>query len=72
MEIVSIKIRRAKAEVVYHNEYGKLYESSLGWHINGVRGKFIRCLVRDAHSPHPMIREQAHYAFMLMQMREEI
>lgn len=72
MEIIKVTILRPRVELVCENKYGKLYETSEGWHINGNKPRFIACVKRDLHSGDCIAEECARYALDLIKYGREI
>lgn len=72
MEIIKVTILRPRVELVCENRYGKLYETSEGWHINGDKQKFIACVKRDLHSGDCIAEENAKYVLELIKYYREI
>jgi hypothetical protein len=72
MEIIKVTILCPRVELVCENRYGKLYETSEGWHINGDKQKFIACVKRDLHSGDFIAEEHARYVLSLIKYYREI
>ena len=61
-----------KVEVVAQNQYGTLYQTSEGWHINGNKKKFIQNIIKDVHSSDLIAKQAAQYVLFLINNFEEI
>ena len=61
-----------KVEVVAQNQFGTLYQTSEGFHINGNRKKFIQNIIKDVHSQDPMAKACASYALFIINNYQEI
>lgn len=72
MEIIKVTILRPRVELVCENRYGKLYETSKGWHINGDKPRFIANLKRDLNSGDPFAEVGARHALDLIRYSREI
>lgn len=66
---IEIEIR---VELVAENQYGKLFRTSEGWHINGNRKKFIQNIFKDIHSNDIVAKQAAQYVMFLITNFEEI
>ena len=55
-----------KVEVVAKNQFGTMYQTSEGWHINGNKKKFINNIIKDVHSQDPMARVHAEYVLFII------
>ena len=59
-------------EIVAENQYGKLYQTSEGWHINGDKKKFMQNIFKDIHSSDIIARQAAQYVLFLVNNFDEI
>lgn len=59
-------------ELIAENQYGKLFRTSEGYHINGNRKKFIQNILRDIHSGDPMAVASARFVLFIINNFEEI
>ena len=58
--------------IVAENQYGKMFQTSEGWHINGNKKKFIQNIIKDVHSDDLVAKQAAQYVLFLMNNFEEI
>ena len=61
-----------KVEVICANQFGTLFQTSEGWHINGNKTAFINNLKRDLHSADLFVQVCASNALFLIQNYQEI
>lgn len=59
-------------EIVAENKYGKLYQTSEGWHINGDKKKFMQNILKDVHSSDLIACQSAQYVLFLINNFKEI
>lgn len=71
MKNITIEIE-IKVEVICSNQYGTLFQTSEGWHINGDKKRFIDNLIRDQHSADLFVQICASNALFLIENFQEI
>lgn len=71
MKNITIEIE-IKVEIICSNQYGTLFQTSEGWHINGNKKRFIDNLKRDQHSADLFVQMCATNALFLINNFKEI
>lgn len=71
MKTTKIEIE-IKVEVICSNQFGTLFQTSEGWHINGNKKRFIDNLKRDLHSADLFVQICATNALFLINNFKEI
>lgn len=69
MKNITIEI---KVEIICSNQYGTLFKTSEGWHINGNKSAFINNLKKDLHSSDLFVQVCASNALFLIENFQEI
>ena len=71
MKNITIEIE-IKVEIICSNQYGTLFQTSEGWHINGNKSAFINNLKKDLHSSDLFVQVCASNALFLIENFQEI
>lgn len=73
MITINIEIEmNVHVELVAENKYGKMFQTSEGWHINGNKKKFIQNIIKDVHSDDLVAKQAAQYVLFLIDNFKEI